>query len=188
MRTTRIIILLLLSISSYGQSGLINQREKDRREIAKRITPKKHDEVIMLAKVKGKDELQVDLNLNQDSVEISYNILKNKKGQIVYVGEFPTSEHDDWRYGSKHYFADNGKLIAFEKVLVFSNKDCSDKEIVENIIELYDNNFNVIRTTKKQTNIGGKKLKFKDCRHAYTWKPDIRATVTELIKLKKIRV
>jgi hypothetical protein len=113
------IIFLLLTISSCGQSRLTDQREKERREIEKQITTDK-DKLIVLVKVKGQVDLQTVINQNwPDNIETTYNILKNQQGQIIYVGEFPTSESGDWTLGLKHYFSGNGNLVAFEKRLSY---------------------------------------------------------------------
>lgn len=88
--------------------------------------------------------------------------------------------------GLKHYFGDNGKLIAFKKRLAYFNEDCTDGVVIETVIELHDDDFKVIKTTKTQTDNNGRELKGKDCGHAYDWTFDKRGTVSELVQLKKI--
>jgi hypothetical protein len=185
MRHTTI-LFLLLSISSCGQGTLTDQREKERLEIENQI---KADKLIILVKVKGQAELKkvIDQNWPED-IETTYNIFKDQRGQIIYLGEFPTSQSGDWSLGLKHYFGDNGKLIAFEKRLSYFNEDCTDGAVIETIIELYDNDFKIIKTTKTQTDNKGRELKVKDCGHAYNWTFDKRGTVNELVQLKKIRL
>ncbi len=141
MRHTTI-LFLLLSISSCGQGTLTDQREKERLEIENQI---KADKLIILVKVKGQAELKkvIDQNWPED-IETTYNIFKDQRGQIIYLGEFPTSQSGDWSLGLKHYFGDNGKLIAFEKRLSYFNEDCTDGAVIETIIELYDNDFKII--------------------------------------------
>ena len=181
-------LFLLLSISSCGQGTLTDQREKERLEIEKQITTDKN-KLIIVVKVKGQTDLRRVINQNwPDDIETTYNIFKTQQGQIIYLGEFPTSESGDWTLGLKHYFGDNGKLIAFEKRLSYFNEDCTDGAVVETIIELYDNNFKVIKATKTQTDNNGGKLKVKDCGHAYDWTFDKRGTINELVQLKKIRL
>jgi hypothetical protein len=187
MRYT-LILFLLLSISSCGQVTLTDQREREKVEIDKQITTDK-DKLIILVKVTGQTDLIKVIDQNwPDDLETTYNIFKNNRGQIIYLGEFPTSQSGDWTLGLKHYFGDNGKLLAFEKRLSYFNEDCTDGAVIETIIELYDNDFKVIKTTKIQTDNKGKELKVKDCGHAYNWDIDKRGTVNELVQLKKIRL
>jgi hypothetical protein len=185
MRYTTI-LLLLLSISCWGQGALTDQREKERLEIKNQIST---DRLIILVKVRGQADLKkvIDQNWPAD-IETTYNIFKNQRGQIIYLGEFPTSQSGDWTLGLKHYFDDNGKLISFEKRLSYFNEDCTDGAVVETIIELYDNDFKVIKTTKSQTDHEGRELKVKYCGHAYNWTYDKRGTINELVQLKKIRL
>jgi hypothetical protein len=187
MRYTSI-LFLLLSISSCGQGTLTHNREKERVEIENQITTDKN-KLIILVKVKGQADLKKVIDQNwPDDIESTYNILKNQRGQIIYLGEFPTSQSGDWTLGLKHYFGDNGKLISFEKRLSYFNEDCTDGAVIETIIELYDNDFKVIKTTKTQTDHEGRELKVKDCGHAYNWIFDKRGTVNELVQVKKIRL
>jgi hypothetical protein len=163
-----------------------HQREKERLEIENQIAA---DKLIILVKVKGQTDLQSVIGQDwPDDIETTYNILKNKREQIVYLGEFPTSESGDWTLGLKHYFEDNGRLIAFEKRLSYFNRDCTDGAVIETVIELYDNDFKLIKSTKVQTDNNGRQLKVKDCEHAYNWTFDKRGTVSELFQLKKIRL
>jgi hypothetical protein len=187
MRYT-IILLPLISISSCGQGTLTDQREKERLEIAKQVTSNK-EKIVVLVKVNGQTDLERVINQEwPDNIETTYNILKNQRGQIIYLGEFPTSQSGDWTLGLKHYFGDNGKLIAFEKRLSYFNEDCTGGAVVETIIELYDNNFKVIKTTKTQTDNEGRQLKVKDCGPAYNLILEKRGTVNELVQLKKIKL
>jgi len=182
-----IVIFLFVTISACGQSKLTDQADKKRLEIEKQITIDK-DELIVLVQVKGQASLQRVINENwPDNLEITYNLLKDKKGKIIYLGEFPTSESGDWTLELKHYFADNGKLIAFEKRLSYFNENCGDGIVVEQQVELYDNEFKIIKTTKTLTDNSGHPLSEKECGNRYTWDIEKRPTVKELIDLKNIR-
>ncbi|GCC50666.1 hypothetical protein SanaruYs_08840 [Chryseotalea sanaruensis] len=183
-----LIILSLLTTTSYGQGDLINQREKERLEIEKKSEVEK-SKIIVLVKVKGQSELKIVINENWPrDIETTYNILKNEQGQIIYVGEFPISESGDWNLELMHYFSQNGQLIAFEKRLSYFNEECTDGAVDETVIELYDSNFKVIKLTKKQTDNEGKELKVNYCEHGYDWTFEKRPTVKEFANLKKIRV
>ncbi|HEY0653665.1 MAG TPA: hypothetical protein VGD65_11085 [Chryseosolibacter sp.] len=126
--------------------------------------------------------------INEDlpeNIETTFNILKDQNGQIVYIGEFPTSESGDWSLELKHYFAD-GRLIAFEKRLAYFNGECTDRAVIETIIELYDKDFKIVKTTKTLTDNDGKKMDEEKCSDPYQWPLDKRGTVSELVKLKGI--
>jgi len=187
MRYTTI-IFLLFSIGSCGQGTLADQRETERLKIDKRILSD-HDRIIVLAKVKGQSEL---INVTgkdfPKETETAYNVLKNQSGQIIYIGEFPTSESGDWTLGLRHYFGDNGHLIAFVKVLTYFNEECTNKGVVERIAELYDNDFRIIQTTKSLMDYKGRELDSIKCGHTYKWDFDKKASVDEFVQLKKIRL
>jgi hypothetical protein len=189
MRYTKITFIAFL-IFSCGQRTITDQLEKERIEIEiENEIANDKNKLIVLVKVAGQTDLIKVIEQNwPDDIETTYNVLKNQRGQIIYLGEFPTSESGDWSLGLKHYFGDNGKLIAFEKRLSYFNEDCTDGAVIETTIELYDNDFKVAKTSKTQTDKNGKELKVKDCGHAYNWDIDKRGTVTELVQLKKISV
>lgn len=170
----------------HGQTVLDNQQEGRRKEIEKQIA-KDQDKLIVLVRVKGQKDLQKVLNKNwPENIETTFNILKNQKGQVIYIGESPTSESGDWNLELKHYFADNGQLIAFEKRLSYFNEECTEGAVVENIIELYDNSFNLIKTSKKITDIHGNELPA--CENAYDWTFEKRGTLPEFAMLKGIQL
>jgi hypothetical protein len=100
MRYTTI-LFLLLSISSCGQGTLTDQREKERLGIESQITA---DKLILLVKVMGQADLKKVIDQNwPDDIETTYNIFKNQRGQIIYLGEFPTANnvHKSWRWDIK---------------------------------------------------------------------------------------
>lgn len=181
------IIFSLLTISTFGQST-IDQRESERLKIEKQVSVNK-DKLIVLVQMKGQIDLQNVTNKNwPKDIETTYNVLKNEQGQVIYIAEFPTSESGDWTLELKHFFARNGKLIAFQKRLSYFNEDCTDGAVVETTTELYDDNFRIIRTQKSLTDNNGKKLNENDCGDAYDWAIEKRNTVGELMKLKKIKM
>jgi hypothetical protein len=182
------IMFSFLAVSAFGQSTLVDQRDKQRLGIEKRIEANM-DNLIVLVQVKDKADLQQVVNRKWPAnIDITYNILKDETGRIIYIGEFPTSESGDWSLALKHYFGDDGKLIAFEKSLSYFNEDCTDGAVNEQIIELYDNNFNIIKTEATLTDNDGKKLKEAECGHGYDWPIDKRRSVEEFMKLKNIKI
>lgn len=179
---------LLMPICSCGQDTLVDEREKEKLEIENLVSVNK-DNLIVLVNANGEPELQMVINQNfPENVEITYNIFKNSQGRIIYVGEFPESLSGDWTLELKHYFSEDGKLIGFEKRLTFFNETCTEGVVIEKITEFYDDKFNIIKTEKNLTDNKGKKLEERDCGHAYNWTIDRRPTVTEFVKLKKIKL
>jgi hypothetical protein len=179
------IIFLLTTGLGYGQ-GTLNQQEKRKQEIENLVTSNE-DKLIVLVKVFEQEILKRVIDQQwPENIERTFNILKNQNDQIIYIGEFPTSQSGDWSLELKHYFADNGQLIAFEKRLAYFNRECTDRAVIERIIEFYDNNFKVIKTSKTLEDNDGKKMDEEKCGDPYQWPLDKRGTVTELVKLKRI--
>lgn len=177
------LLLFLCPTISQAQNDLIEHQDQKRQEIESLIVP---ENLEVLVKIAGQKELKKVINKNwPQNIDITFNILKNESGKIVYIGEFPTSESGDWNLELKHFFDDNGHLVAFEQRLAFFNEECTDGAVVEDIIELYDSSFKVIKTTKTLTDNNGKPIN--SCDHAYDWKYDKRPTVAEFIKLKGIK-
>jgi hypothetical protein len=183
-----IIIFLLTTDFVYGQGTLGDQQEKRKQEIENLITSNE-DRLIVLVKVFEQETLKKVINQQwPENIETTFNILKNQNGQIIYIGEFPTSQSGDWSLEVKHYFTDNGQLIAFEKRLAYFNRECTDGAVIERVIEFYDNDFKVIKTSKKLEDNNGKKMNEEKCGDPYQWPLDKRGTVSELIQLKRIIV
>ncbi len=125
-----LILFSIVTLSACGQSLLTNQ-ERKKLEIEKLLTTNKK-KIIVLVKVTGQSNLQEVIGENwPENIEATYNILKNQSGQIIYLGEFPISESGDWTLELKHFFGDDGKLIAFEKRLTYFNEQCTDGAVIE---------------------------------------------------------
>jgi hypothetical protein len=187
MRYTTL-ILLLLTILSCGQGSLTDQLNEKILEIENQATTDKAS-LIVLVKLSGQTDLQQVINEDwPENIETTYNVLKNKAGQIIYVGEFPTSESGDWTLGLKHYFSDSGDLIAFEKRFAYFNDNCGDGMVVEKQIDLYDNEFNILNTIKTLTDGKDKTLTDKNCGQGFDSDIKVSPTVKELVDLKKIRL
>jgi hypothetical protein len=180
------IVFLLGTVTTFGQD-LQTSQEKNKNAIEYRLITEPN-KVIFLVKLKGEEDLKKITDGNwPDNIELIYNILKNNDGQIVYLGEFPTSESGDWTLQLEHYFDDNGKLVAFQKHLTYFNEDCTQGVIIEDILELFDNDFRIIKTKNTLTDGKGKPLAGEECGHGYNWSTVRKPTVDELIKLKDIR-
>lgn len=183
----KIAIFLFLTIISCGQELLVDQLDEKILQIENQIVSNKSN-LIIIVKVFGQADLQIVVNEKwPENIETTYNILKDKNGQIVYIGEFPTSESGDWALGIKHYFSETGNLIAFEKQVSYFNENCGDGIVKEKQIELYNDQFKVIKATKKLTDKSGKILSEIECGNGYVWVIDKRPTVKELVDLKGIK-
>ncbi len=187
MRYTTVVILLLV-IYSCGQSSLVDKVEKEKLKIESQLK-RDSSSLITLVKIYDQTVLKKVINKNwPENVETTYNILKNSNGQVILVAEFPTSESGDWILGFEHYFSDDGKLIAYEKRFSFFNDSCGDGLLLKKDIELYDNNFNIIKKTSTLRDGKEKEFSETECGNDNDRDDSKRATVKELLELKKIRL
>src|SRR5260221_1541717 len=181
--------LLLLITAACGQSRQVDslKKEKEKDSIQRQVIANKNN-FIVLVKISGEDSLRKVMDKKwPENIETIFNILLNQKGQIIYSAEFPTSESGDWNLAIKHYFNAQGKSIAFKKVFTyFSN--CSPGTATSKLTQLYDINFNVLITTQTLTDNNGKKLDKKECSNEMDVGIETIATISDLIKLKKIRL
>lgn len=179
------IVFLFITIPAFGQD-LLTSQQQSKQAIEYRLTTERN-KIIFLAKIQGDSVLRrINDNKWPDNIETIYNILKNPEGQVVYIGEFPTSQSGDWNLQLEHFFDDNGTLIAFQKYLSYFNESCTTGIIIETILELYDSNFTIINTFKTLTDKKGKDLTSAECGHGYNWAINKRPTVGELMKLTGI--
>lgn len=173
---------------SCQQSPLPEEQEKIGLEIENQVAINKK-ELIVLVKITGKTELQMVIDENwAERIESTYNILKDSDGHIIYAFESPFSESGDWDLEIEHYFDTHGRLIAFEKRLAYFNSICTQGMAVEKQIDLYDNNYSVIRTIKTLTDADGNLLSEKDCVNNYDRNIDRYATVAEYVSAKHIEL
>lgn len=60
-----------------------------------------------------------DFNDTPESFYASYNMIRNKAGQIIYIAEYPECESGDWNLIYENYFDTNGNLIVSYENVVF---------------------------------------------------------------------
>jgi hypothetical protein len=183
-------IFLVLTVLSCRQSTteLIDNLEKQKLEIENQLKNEKAD-LTTLVKIYGQTDLRKVIGKNwPDDIETTYNILKNQKGKIILIAEFPTSPSGDWILGFEHYFSDNGNLIAFEKRFSYFSGGCGEGMVNVNEIELYDNEFKIINATKTLRDQNDKDLNETQCGNPNDQDSPKRQTVKELMKLLKIRL
>jgi hypothetical protein len=168
----------------------IKEETPEINEIVKQIFENK-DSIIVLVKLTGQNDLVRVLNKNwPEDIETTFNIFKNRHGQIIYISEFPTSESGDWNLRLEHFFSTDGHLTAFVKDFAFFNSPCLKEGVAfEQLLELYDNDFKVIGSIKCLSDNKGNPLDEEECGNAYyTVEYDKRPTAKEFMELKGIKV
>lgn len=110
-------------------------------------------------------------NNSPESYNASYNIIRNKSGEIIYILESPASESGDWNIDYESYFDDNGNLVAFIRTCSFFSGE-NDDVIRERSQYFYDSKQNLIKKTYEIKDINNKPLDYKkytiDYRFSYT--------------------
>src|SRR5690554_4525790 len=77
---------------------------------------KNNNQIIVLVKLFNKPGLyKVVDNKFPDDIEITYNILKNSSGEIIWASEIPTIEIGERFVAFSQYFNEKGKTFAFER-------------------------------------------------------------------------
>ena len=110
----------------------------------------------------------------------SYNLIRNKTGQIIYIADYPASQSGDWNLIYLNYFDENGNLIAFIRKFSFFNGGCA--EIVHEESHYYYNlKHDLIKKTYEIKDGDEKPLIYKDCDiERYDYK--IYNTLTEYLQ------
>lgn len=148
-------------------------------------TLQSHDKLKLevFVKVPNKEKLTLVINKNwPEIVELTYNIWKNEKENIVMIGEFPFSESGDWHIEYKHYFDENEKTFAFERNTNFFNSICTDEVAYEKIIEFYDLNFNRVEKDYSLTDKNKTELKKEDCEMNYDFPFEVSDNLKNYLK------
>lgn len=119
-------------------------------------------------------------------IEASYNVLKNKKGKVVYIAEIPFSPKDDWFIAYKHYFDENGKLFAFQRQNNFFKSECTKGAALENLTVFYDTNFRVLDSIYTLTDSNKKKLEPGSCKFPFNFPYSVPKSFDEYKNLQGI--
>jgi hypothetical protein len=116
-------------------------------------------------------ETQIVENENwPENIETTFNVLKNTSGQVIYIGEFPTSESGDWTLELKHFFIHEGETFSFEKKLIFFNNDCGDGVVVEKLTDFFTKDFKLILKLRQLRDGKGYGLTdHNNCSDPYQW-------------------
>jgi hypothetical protein len=127
-----------------------------------------NNKLIVLVKVPGSNDLVLVKNDKwPETVEYTYNVLKNAAGKIILVAQIPYSESGDWNIQYKYYFDTEGKTFAFERNANFFNSECTDGAAHEVIDKYYDRDFKTLNETYKLTNEKHKALIKAKCTSPY---------------------
>ena len=116
----------------------------------------------------------------------SYNLIKNKSGQIIYVLEAPGCESGDWELFYENYFDRDGNLVVFIRKCRFFNAECADPAIEESVY-YYNLKHELIKKTYKIMDDNGKILDLTKCSIDYRFDYKKYTTVTEYSKGHKLK-
>jgi hypothetical protein len=189
MKLRVLVLILAVTVTAWGQANEVDLLIKKKKEIEAKIKSNKND-LIVFAQIKGEKKMQVVKNENwPENIETTFNILKSASGQIIYLGEFPSSESGDWTLELKHFFNDKGETFAFEKRLTFFNEDCGNGVVVEKLTNFFTKDFKLIGTLRQLRDGNDNAITdHKSCSDPYQWTIDKKGSVSELMKLKKIEL
>ncbi len=123
-----------------------------------------------------------------DEVEVSYNVLKDKKGKVIYIFESPTGESGDWDIAYRSYFDKNGKLFAFERKAGFFNSECTDGVAHEVSVKYYSQNANLIDSTYSLIDDNKKSLMKSKCNFNYNFSYTIYKSSENYIKANHLKL
>lgn len=155
-----LMLLLVFSITSCSQhshkhitatDSLLTVLQKNKAATDKYLAG--HQNAILLfAKLRGKGSVvKVEGDKWPDNTECSYDVLKNKAGKIILIGELPVSESGDRAIEHRHYFDADGKTFAYTKQESIFNDAMSGGTLREYVMMYFDADFNIIYKTDKLT-------------------------------------
>ncbi|MGV8879525.1 MAG: hypothetical protein ACOH2A_10885 [Sphingobacteriaceae bacterium] len=141
----------------------------------------------ILAKVVGKKELIIVKNRQYPAkLEVTYNLLKDGEGKIIYLAELPYSETSDWFIAYKSYFDPSGKLFAFQRLNNFMGSKCAPGAAMENLIRYYDDKAQVIDSTYTLMDTFNKPLQKDSCLFPYNFPYEVVQQLSDYKKQKGI--
>jgi hypothetical protein len=151
--------------------------------------------IIVLVKVPNNKNLQVVKNGKfPDEVETTYNLLKNSKGEIIYIMESPTSESGDWDIEYESYFDQHGKLFAFERTAGFFNEECTDgsvkpdEPVHEKLVKYFNTHLKLIDSTYSLLDNNKKPLDKSKCISNYNFPYKIIFNLKDYLKANEINL
>ncbi len=134
----------------------------------------------VLVKVSGKKDLvKVENRRYPRNIETTYNLMKDKKGRIVYLAELPYSKTSDWFIAYKSYFDSAGHIFAFQKVNNFLNNGCTHGAAMETLTRYYTPDFKIADSLYTLTDTYKKPLDKGACKFPYNFPYKIFKTLEE---------
>lgn len=146
------------------------------------------DKLIVLAKLIDKDEpITIENGNFPDSVETTFNILKDSLGHVLTVSEFPYSESGDWSIALTHYFDKTGRTFAFERQTNFFNSFCTEGPAYETETKFYDDDLNLIDEAYRLVDDKGNALQKDSCQFPYNYEYKVSPDVRHYLEANKIK-
>ena len=202
MKRKSYLIILLIVFSACNQPQHTNKQTNirpRRLSLIERLKEKKAHidsltldtgKLIVLVKLSGNTHLQeVKKGMFPDSVETTYNILKDNLGHIIYIMESPYSESGDWDIEYSSYFDIDGRIFSFERVAGFFNSECtgeSDDAAHESLTKFFNKQSRLVDSTYTLTGNDGKSLKKSSCTFNYDFPYKIIYRLKNYLKANKI--
>lgn len=158
------------------------------KEIDKTLTD--GTKVGLYAKISKTDSIVKVVNNDSwpDDTEVSYNIIKDNNGSIIYIAEYPVSESGDWSIGYRYYFNDKGNTIVFLRESNFFNSGCTDSVAKELSGYYFDTSFRIIAKEYELKSTDGTNLLNKLCEFPYYYKYTIESNLNNLKNRLKIKI
>lgn len=171
MRVIYIACLLLCSIiackSKSKKAETIEQLRLKKASIDSMITD---SSLVIYVKTSGSDKLlKVESKQYPESIETTYNVLKNEDGDILYIAELPFSETSDWFQAYRSYFDEDGKLFAFQRLNNFLKSECTRGAAIEKSTSYYSSKFKRIDSVYTLTDSYNKPLVKTSCKFPYNF-------------------
>lgn len=177
-----ILVFSLFSCSSGNGGGSAGELIKKKNEIDRLISD---SSLLVLAKVIGRKGLvQVENRRYPQDIETTYNVMKDKKGRIVYIAEMPYKLNSDWFIAYKSYFDSTGHLFSFQRLNNFLNNGCTRGAAMENLVKYYDASFNTIDSVYTLTDTYKKPLDKGACKFPYNFPYQIFRTLKEYKEIR----
>ncbi len=168
MKTLSLILIALLGFSctnhntpqksNYYFGGSYLQLLQKQKALIDQISAKDTGALMIFVKMSNKSELVRILNTKfpEDSVECTYNVLKDK-GKVIMIMASPYSDSGDWDMECTYYFNANGHIFAFERQAnAFAMPD--DGVAYETTTDYFNSQFKNIRHIYKLVDKNGRSL------------------------------
>jgi len=121
-----------------------------------------------------------------DNVVTTFNLLRDSKGRLIRISEFPFSRSGDWHIGLTHYFDNQGKTFAFERKTNFFNSICTEIAF-ETVTEYYDSDFNRLDSIYTLIDGDNKELERDSCQFPYDYEYSVSMDSYNCLKREKIK-